>query len=252
MIIYKTTNLINKKIYIGKDKYNNPKYLGSGKILNQAIKKYGKENFIKEIVEYCDSQDELNIKEKFWIAKLNSRNSKIGYNIAEGGSGGDTISTNPRNYIIRKIHSEKMKSAKFNKKIGTKKPICQKKDDPNWKNPIKGITNGRKGVPSKLKGIKRPEHSKRMMGKNNPSYGKKMSKGHSELLKSLARMPKSDEHKKHLSEALKGNKPPNMKKISINDIIYPSLTEASNVLNIPLSTVKNRLKNKKFENYKYL
>jgi hypothetical protein len=37
MIIYKTTNLINDKIYIGKDKHNNPKYYGSGLILNRSI-----------------------------------------------------------------------------------------------------------------------------------------------------------------------------------------------------------------------
>ena len=42
MIIYKTTNLINKKIYVGKDKKENPNYFGSGKILSLAIKKYGK------------------------------------------------------------------------------------------------------------------------------------------------------------------------------------------------------------------
>ena len=51
MIIYKTTNLVNGKIYIGKDKNNNPSYLGSGKILKLAIKKYGKENFTKETIE---------------------------------------------------------------------------------------------------------------------------------------------------------------------------------------------------------
>ena len=43
MIIYKTKNLVNNKIYIGQDKNNNPKYLGSGLILNRSIKKYGKE-----------------------------------------------------------------------------------------------------------------------------------------------------------------------------------------------------------------
>lgn len=42
MIIYKTTNLINNKIYIGQDKNNNPKYLGSGDLLKKAIKKYEK------------------------------------------------------------------------------------------------------------------------------------------------------------------------------------------------------------------
>ena len=41
MIVYKTTNLINGKIYIGKDMKNNPNYLGSGTILRRAIKKYG-------------------------------------------------------------------------------------------------------------------------------------------------------------------------------------------------------------------
>ena len=42
MVIYKTTNLINGKIYIGKNKGNNNWYLGSGKLLIYAIKKYGK------------------------------------------------------------------------------------------------------------------------------------------------------------------------------------------------------------------
>jgi hypothetical protein len=50
MIIYKTTNLINGKIYIGKDKHNNDNYIGSGKILKQAIAKYGRNNFVKEVM----------------------------------------------------------------------------------------------------------------------------------------------------------------------------------------------------------
>jgi CRISPR/Cas system-associated endonuclease/helicase Cas3 len=41
MIIYKITNQVNSKIYIGQDKHNNPNYLGSGKILHLAFKKYG-------------------------------------------------------------------------------------------------------------------------------------------------------------------------------------------------------------------
>ena len=53
MIIYKTTKLINGKFYIGQDSYNNPNYVGSGFILLKAIKKYGRHNFEKIILESC-------------------------------------------------------------------------------------------------------------------------------------------------------------------------------------------------------
>lgn len=88
MIIYKTTNLVNGKFYIGKDEKNNPKYLGSGKILKLSIKKYGLENFKKEIIEFCNSRKELNKQEKYWIQTLSA--TTLGYNIAEGGTGGKT------------------------------------------------------------------------------------------------------------------------------------------------------------------
>ena len=87
MIIYKTTNLINGKIYVGKDKKENPAYYGSGIVLRQAIKKYGKENFKKEILDRCDDFKKLNEKEIFWIDKLKSCDVKIGYNRSLGGDG---------------------------------------------------------------------------------------------------------------------------------------------------------------------
>lgn len=86
MIIYKTTNNINGKIYIGKDSNNNPKYIGSGSYLRLAIKKYGIENFTKEILEYCTASN-INEREKYWIEKEKSRDKKIGYNISPGGDG---------------------------------------------------------------------------------------------------------------------------------------------------------------------
>ncbi|MCR4661666.1 MAG: GIY-YIG nuclease family protein [Clostridia bacterium] len=86
--IYKTTNLINNKFYIGqhKNNKNNSSYLGSGKILKYAINKYGKENFKLEILEECDSQQKLNEREKYWIKILKNENC---YNISDGGNGGN-------------------------------------------------------------------------------------------------------------------------------------------------------------------
>lgn len=84
--IYKITNLINNKIYIGQTIHDNPKYLGGGRLIKMAIKKYGKEFFLKEIMETCAKKEDLNEKEIYWIKKFNSRDPRIGYNMAEGGS----------------------------------------------------------------------------------------------------------------------------------------------------------------------
>lgn len=104
MQIYKITNLINGKIYIGKDVESNQKYMGSGNLIKKAIKKHGLENFKKEILEECLSKDELCNKEKYWIDFFKSTDLKIGYNISKGGDGGDTITNHPnKNEIIKKL-----------------------------------------------------------------------------------------------------------------------------------------------------
>jgi hypothetical protein len=104
MIIYKTTNLVNGKIYIGKDTKNDPTYLGSGMLLHKAIQKYGLDFFIKEILEECNDQILLAEQEKYWIAKFNATDRKVGYNITDGGFGGDTFTNNPNKEIIRERH----------------------------------------------------------------------------------------------------------------------------------------------------
>lgn len=87
MIIYKTTNLVNGKIYIGYDTKNRPNYYGSGTHYKRAEKKYGKENFRKATIDFTDDFNELCLKETFWIDFYDARNPVIGYNIQPGGQG---------------------------------------------------------------------------------------------------------------------------------------------------------------------
>lgn len=113
MQIYKITNLINGKIYIGKDTISDKNYYGSGLLIKRSINKHGIENFKKEILEECNNNDELCIREKYWIEKYNSTNSQIGYNISKGGDGGDTISNNPNKEAIRLKISNVRKGKKY-------------------------------------------------------------------------------------------------------------------------------------------
>ncbi len=92
-VIYITTNKINNRKYIGVDTQNLKYYLGSGVAIKLAIKKYGTENFTKEILESSDDKKYLFEREKYWIDFYNANNSKDFYNIAPGGKGGNMLIT---------------------------------------------------------------------------------------------------------------------------------------------------------------
>lgn len=83
--IYKTTNKINYKFYIGKHQTKNldDGYMGSGHLIKRAIRKYGKINFTKEILFIFDTKEEMNLKEKELVIL-----GEQSYNICEGGHGG--------------------------------------------------------------------------------------------------------------------------------------------------------------------
>lgn len=158
--IYLITNLINGHRYIGQHKYNKPEldpnYFGSGKLLENKIKQYGKENFKIELLDICNSLDELNEAEKQNIYKYRTYIDwhEGGYNLTIGGDGVESL-----------CEESKSKMIESNKKT--------------WSSP-----NMKQTVSKRRKGIKASEETKKKMseshkgifaGDNHPMYGKNLS-----------------------------------------------------------------------------
>jgi group I intron endonuclease len=85
-IVYLTTNLVNGKKYIGSHKDNNPAYLGSGVLLKQAIKKYGKENFKRELL-WTGPVEFKQEMEEYYIDYFGAAVNNLFYNVSEKGTG---------------------------------------------------------------------------------------------------------------------------------------------------------------------
>lgn len=95
--VYKITNLINNKIYIGKTcNFENRWYEHvrvaktkekTSYYLHKSINKYGAENFKIEIIENNLTEEQSLEREKFWIKILNSKDPNIGMNLTDGGEG---------------------------------------------------------------------------------------------------------------------------------------------------------------------
>lgn len=122
-VFYKTTNLIDEKYYYGihsTDKIND-NYLGSGVWLLRAIKKYGKENFKKEVLAVFDTREEAFFIEKSVVTRelIEDRNC---YNITCGGKG------NPNAYKIvqKRIENKKKEKHITNKLKGERRTEAQK------------------------------------------------------------------------------------------------------------------------------
>ena len=142
--IYITENLINGKKYIGKRQKPefDKSYLGSGLLLSDAIKKYGKDNFKSTIIDAADSLSELNLKEKYWIKFYNAVDDKNYYNLAYGGDGGnlgpDAVmkisqknkGRHPWNYGLKDIYSDEYR-LKLSESHKNKKP---------WNCGLKGVS----------------------------------------------------------------------------------------------------------------
>ena len=161
--------MINNKFYVGKDKNNNPKYFGSGKILRLAIEKYGNGNFKKEIIEECKTNKELNEREIYWIDKL-----KPQYNLARGGCGGNTLKYADEKTI--KKYKETCRKSYYSKTILTD----------GYKNRGEKISKSKKGI--KFSG----EHIKNLSisHKNQNPWNKGLTKENNDNIKKYSETKK--------------------------------------------------------------
>lgn len=191
MLIYKTTNVITGKIYIGQDSKNNPGYFGSGVKIKNSITKYGIENFRKETLCECSTQEELDEMEIFWIAELNSQNILIGYNIHKGGTHFVECDGTTREKISRTLKGRKLP------KETCEKMSLSRTGDGHWmkKNDFQGFSDEtKKKMSDAKKGIKqssetiekrsksmverwkdedfRKQRSDENLGEDNPFFGK--------------------------------------------------------------------------------
>ncbi len=107
MIIYKATNIINNKVYIGqtihplsvrKSQHERSHEYGYKTAFSNAIRKYGKENFKWEVIYETDSIKDLNEKESYYIEYYKSLVTENGYNL-KGGGGNDFLTQEVKNKI---------------------------------------------------------------------------------------------------------------------------------------------------------
>jgi hypothetical protein len=113
-IVYKTINLVNNKFYIGKhrqtiDPHQFDGYYGSGPQIQHAVRKYGKDNFIRETLFVFENEAECLLKEEETVAPHLGKS--YCYNMRSGGIGGfEHINNNPeKRKQVSRISSEKGK-----------------------------------------------------------------------------------------------------------------------------------------------
>lgn len=121
-VIYKITNQINNKSYVGKTTTSLKQRMRSHKcadtVIGNAIRKHGWENFSVEVIEECETKEQLNEREIFWIAELNCKTPN-GYNRSDGGDGPTGYShSNETRAKLSAAGKGKKKSPEHRAKIG--------------------------------------------------------------------------------------------------------------------------------------
>lgn len=203
--IYRITNKVNGKTYVGQHKYKNlnDNYMGSGILLAKAKKKYGIENFKKEILEFDIPNVELsNDWEQMYILFERAK-GKAEYNIANGGRGVGVHSEE----TIKKISEGNKGKQVWNKGMKMTEEFCKKNSEAHKGN--KSHLGKHHSEETKMKlseinrGKRRSEETKK---KISETYKRKYQTGEIKPSCSKGMLGKkhSEESRKKISEAKKG------------------------------------------------
>jgi len=220
-VVYKITNKVNGKIYIGKHStanLNDP-YLGSGDSIEKAKVKYGLHSFTKEILSTHDTSDEA-YAEEARIVTIDFIKRRDNYNKVPGGKGptlgmvvvkdGDSHKVVTKEEFDSNPNLEATSVGYITAKLSTGGPCFKvKKDDPRWE--TGEIVGNRAGyvmteeMKSKFtrKGLTNSEEHRRKISEGNK--GKTLSEEHKKSIsEKLTGTTLSEERKKKISSALKG------------------------------------------------
>lgn len=255
MLIYKTTNLINGMEYIGFDTKDRGelKYLGSGRKLYEDIIKYGKVNFKKRILCYCDTMKDLRQAEVEYVELYNTFKG-YGYNLNPGGNGVGIghKHTNETKKKISETNKGRKLSESHKKKLSEAKKGKKHSEEHKKKN--SEAQKGRKHseeTKEKMKQPKSDEWKKNAKGRNTWSKGRKLSEEHKKNIslscKNRKYKPHTDEAKKKISEANKGNRAWNRQNVPVDIIVSLfknniKISVISRKLNISRDIIDYRLK----------
>lgn len=142
-VIYKIMNKLDGKVYVGQTTQPLGRRIAQHKCCNlhidRAIKKYGWKNFVVEVLQDCETLEQLSEREKFWISYFNCKHPN-GYNYTDGGEGGWSHSEKTKAIIAEGKYGEK--NPNYGKHLSikerVKKSIANRNDSP-YKNLIHEI-----------------------------------------------------------------------------------------------------------------